>query len=275
MIDEVVESSEERRQSRSWLSSPRRVVITYVVLFVIAEIVGAFFSVMGQAFITAGLAFFAVNQAVFGYRTKRTAGLVMATLFSSRLMTLTLPLAGVSTPTRAAIVGAAGCLVSYAAIWVLSQDVRSGRLSEGFALRPALISRRFTSALTVISGVPIGFAAHAILDPPPLLLDPIIDSASLPILIAVASLSVAALSEELLFRRLVAAMVQHTGQSQTPFISGILFAASYLATQNALFVALTFLAGTFFAWSCERTGTLKPVVAAHAMASVLVFVVLP
>lgn len=265
----------ERRQHRGWWQAPRRTVLVYLVLFIAAELIGAYVDITAQAYLTAGLAFFAANQAVFGYRTKRTAGLVMAALFASRLMTLTLPTAGISTPTRAALIGLSGCLVMYSAMWVLGYDIRTSRATEGFTLRRPFVNKGVTAALTVVSGVPIGFIAHQLIDPPALLIDPLLSSTTLPLVLAAGGLILGAFSEELLYRRLVAAMVQHTGQSQTPLVSGALYGATFIGTHDLRVIALMFAAGAFFAWSCERTGSLKPVVAAHAIASVLVFLVLP
>lgn len=264
----------ERRDRIRWTKPPRRIVLTYTAAFITAEIVGLLGSINLQSILEALFAFAAVNQAVFGYRTQRTAGLVMAALFSSRLLTLALPPLNISLPTHIFIIGLAGILVAYIATWVIGQDLSSGRTEEGFPLKRPLVSKGFTALITAASSLPIAWIGHALLDPQDIPIDPLMSSATLAFVIAAGCISVGALGEELLYRRLVAAMVQHTGQSQTPFISATLFAATYLATQNVGFVILMFFAGAFFAWSCERTGSLAPVVVAHAVASVLILLVL-
>lgn len=266
--------SVERRKTYSWFQGPRRLVLAYTVAFVVSEFCGALISIELQAILDALLILAAVNQAAFGFRTQRTAGLVMAALFSTRLTVLTLPPLEVSLPTLVGITGVIFTLVAYIATWVIEQDISSGRSQEGFPLKPPLVSKRFTAFITTLSSLPIAWLGHQLLDPKPFLINPMLSSTTLPLVIAGACLAVGALGEELLYRRLVAAMVQHTGHSQTPVISGVLFAASYMGTRNLTFVVFMFVAGAFFAWSCERTGSLKPVVAAHAIASILIFLIL-
>jgi membrane protease YdiL (CAAX protease family) len=265
----------ERRRSRSWLDVPRRTVLFYMVLFVIAELVGAYVNIVAQAALDAIFAFMAINQAVFGRRTQKTTGVVMAALFTTRLMVITLPAADVSLPTRTAMVGAASCLVAYLATWVISHDIQKGRAQEGYSLKKPLISKTFTEIVTVLSAIPIGFAAYEILEPNPLFVNSLMSSTALPLVLAGAGLCIGALGEELVYRRLTAAMVQHAGQSQTPLISGILYSAAYMGTRNWAFVGLMFVVGSFFAWSCERTGSVRSVVAAHGLASLIVYLTLP
>lgn len=273
----LVETGEkvDRRERRGWFADPKRTVLVYVIAYVVSGALGAFVDVTIQAVLDAIFALAAVNHAVLGYRVKRTTGLVMAAVFTTRLMVVTVPATGVSLPTRTAIVASASILVAYVATWVLSHDVSIGRTDEGFPLKRPFLTRGFTSAITVASGIPIGWAAHAILSPSPLVLRSLHGSTALALLIAAFCLVIGALGEELIFRRLIAAMVQHTAQSQTPFISAALFAAAYLGTRNPAFIALTFVSGALYAWSCERTGSIKPAVTSHAIASLLVFVVLP
>lgn len=272
---EVAEEPMDRRDQRGWFKDPRRTVLIYVVAYVVSGVIGAFFSMAVQAILDAIFALIAVNHAVLGYRVKRTTGLVMAAVFVTRLMVVTIPATGVSLPTRTAILGFASILVAYVATWVLSHDVATGRVDEGFPLKRPFLTRGFTSAIVAISGIPIGWAAWLILDPEPLALQPLLGTTSVALAIACAALMLGALGEELIFRRLVAAMVQHTAQSQTPFISAALFAAAYLGTRNAAFIALVFAAGAFYAWACERTGSIKAAVISHSIVNLLVFVILP
>lgn len=266
-------ASGERRRVYSWLDDPRRTVVLYVAAFVVIEALGAYVSIALQAVLTAVAAFISVNLAIFGYRTKRTAGLVMAAIFTSRLTAITLPAAGVSIWTRTALVAITTVLVAYIATWVLGLDIASGRVDEGFPLRKPLLSRRFTTLLALLAGFPVGWAAHRLLDPDSLVVAPIA-GADLPWLGVVGAFAIGALAEELLYRRLVAAMVQHTGQSQTPVVSGVLFGAAYLGTRNLLFVGLAFATGTLWAWTCECTGSIKGPLLGHFIVSLLTYVVL-
>jgi membrane protease YdiL (CAAX protease family) len=267
--------SDERRAVRPWTSSPRRLVPAFCAAFVASEAIGAFVSIPLQAVADAVMAFVAVNTAIFGYRTKRTAGLVMAALFTSRLVTLTLPATHIASTTRMGLIGVLTVLVAYSATWVLGVDITGGRSDEGYALRPPIVSRSFTAALTVLSGFPIGWLAYDALKPDRLLIQSSAGGTALPWAVVVASIAVAAIGEELLYRRLVAAMVQHTGQSQTPLFSALIYGSVFLGMHNLAMVGIMTLAGFFFAWSCERTGSIKPVVTAHIIASMLFYVVLP
>ena len=270
-----VTTQSDRRIKHSWFDDPRRTVLFYVAAYIISGVIGAFISPIIQAILDAIFALIAVNHAVLGYRVKRTTGLVMAAIFVTRLMVVTIPATGVSLPTRTAILAFASILVAYVATWVLSHDVATGRVDEGFPLKRPFLTRGFTSVITALSGIPIGWAAYLILDPEPLHLQPLLGAEWIALAIACGCLILGALGEELIFRRLVAAMVQHTAQSQTPFISAAIFAAAYLGTRDAAFVVLAFAAGALYAWSCERTGGVKAAVASHAIANLLVFVILP
>lgn len=269
------EKPEERRATRSWLESPRNIVLIYAAIFVLLELIGTYISIPLQTVLEAIAAFCSINAAIFGYRTKRTAGLVMGALFTNRLVILTLPIPGVSLTTRAGLVGIMTILIAYVATWVLGIDITSGRVDEGYPLRKPLISRSFTSAITVLSGFPIGWLAYRALSPSKLVVHDFLGAPAIPWMIAIGALVIGAFGEELLYRRLVAAMVQHTGQSQTPWVSAILYGASFIATKDLAMIICMTLAGAVFAWSCERTGSIKPVVTAHAIASILVFVILP
>lgn len=265
----------ERRRSRGWLETPRKAVVFYTAAFVVTEAIGAFVSLELQAVLGGLLAVLSLNFAIFGYRNQRTTGMVMAVLFSVRLFTIVVPFVDISLPARTAIVGLATVFAIYLASWVLSNDVMSTRAREGLPLKKPIVSAQFTTALVALSGIPIGFAAHELLQPDPLVMRPLLGLTALAWAVACLWLIVGALGEELLYRRLVTAMVQHTAMSQTPWISAILFAATYLGTRNAGFILLVFLTGAWFMWSCERTGRIRGPVIAHAIANLLVFVILP
>jgi membrane protease YdiL (CAAX protease family) len=269
------ETSVDRRARRRWWQLPRSLVLAYTVLFVAIEAIGAFIDINVQVGLEAAAALLAVNHAVFGYRTQRTAGLVMTALFTSRLATITLPLDDASLTTRAGVIGAMTIFIVMLTTWVLRTDVSTGRTNEGFPLKRPLLTPSFTAAVTVLAGFPLGWAGSQLLAPHALAIQPIHGYQGIPWAIAVGCLLVSATGEELLYRRLVAAMVQHTGQSQTPIISALLFGATFFGTHNAGFIALAAAAGGFFAWSCERTGSIRPAIASHFIISVLVFVVLP
>jgi hypothetical protein len=275
MTESTTTDFTERRRPLTWLSRPRRIVILYVIAFVISEAVGVWVNLTTQAIADALLAFLAVNTAIFAYRTQRTVGVVMSALFTMRLVTIALPMNDISLPTRAALIGLLSCIVSYLATWVLGRDVESGRADEGFRLARSFLPRRSLIWLTVAAGVPLGVIAYEILQPRPLAIDAVANSTTLPILAAMIGLSIGATGEELLYRRVVAVMVHHTAQSRTPFISGILWAATYLAFEDWRMVVFAFVTGSAFSWTCERTGTVKPVIAAHAIASIAVYVALP
>lgn len=258
----------------SWLSRPRLVVVLYTAAFVATELIGAYRSPLLQAVLLALLAFAAVNLAVFGRQDSRSASVVMSALFAVRLATIALPTPDVSVTTETSMVGAIACVVAALAIWSMGkQDPVS--TTDGLTLKKPFVSKNFTAAITIASGLPVGWLAQKFLDPVPLPIDPVFGSTSFPWLIAAGALILGALGEELLYRRLVAAMVQDVAKSQTPIISALLFAATYLGTRDLGFVVLALVAGAFWAWSCERTGSIKPVVVAHAIASILAFLILP
>jgi membrane protease YdiL (CAAX protease family) len=268
-------SAPDRRKLGSWTEGPRRTVLGLTILFALIELSGVLINVPIQVALTAAAAFFSVNLGIFGYRTNKTAGVVMAAVFTTRLVTLTLPAQSLSLPTRTLIVAAAMMAVSYIATWVLSVDVSSGRKDEGYPLRPPLVSRGFTSAITVLAGFPIGWLAYLALKPDQLFVSPVLGLAAIAWALAALFLSIGALAEELLYRRLVAAMVQHTGRSQTPWISAALYGAVFIGSQNVFMVLLAAAAGALWAWSCERTGSIEPVVASHMIVVLLAFVFLP
>lgn len=266
--------SPDRRTARNWTDAPRRTVLWMIAAFAAVELSGLI-SVPVQVALTALAVLVCVNLAVFGYRTNRTAGVVMTTVFTTRLATLTIPASGISDPTRAGLSAVVMISLSYMATWILSWDINSGRMDEGFLLRPPFRSKQFTAILTMLTGFPLGLGAYFILKPDELFVEPLFGITAIAWVIAVGCLALSALGEELIFRRLVAAMVQHTGRSQAPWPAALLYGAAFIGTQNPFMVALAFVAGLVWSWSCERTGTLEPVVVAHVITTVLAFVLLP
>lgn len=265
----------ERRRSRSWKDAPRVYVLYYTAAFVIAEAVGALAGIEYQLALDALLLVVAFNHALFGFRNSRTAAVVMTAIFTTRLATLALPVTGVSIATRTGIIAAFVILIARLAVWVLYHDVNETRSNEGFGLKKPIVSVNFTTILVILSAVPLGVGAYLALKPEPLITQSLAGSLLLAWSIVVLLFIIGALSEELVYRQLVAAMVQHTGSSQTALISGVLFAAAYFGTLNPAFIAIAFVTGCWFAWSCERTGSLQGPVVAHSLISILVFVILP
>jgi membrane protease YdiL (CAAX protease family) len=277
MTDVTVEAEieNERRTERKWTEAPRRTVLALVALFAFIELTGVIAGIPTQATLTALAALGCVNLAIFGYRTNRTAGVVMAAVFTTRLVALTLPATAISLPTRIGIVAVATIAIAYVATWVLSWDVNSGRMDEGFLLKPPFISKKATALLTMLSGFPAGVLTYFILKPDELVMQPLLGASIIAWGFAVAMLALGALGEELVYRRLMAAMVQHTGRSQAPWPSAALYAAAFIGTQNPLMIVVAFLSGALWSWSCERTGTIEPVVVAHTIATILALVALP
>lgn len=266
---------EDRRQQRGWLQTPRLFVVLYAVAFVVQEAIGATFGIVAQMGVLAVLILVAVNHALFGYRNARTAAVVMTALFVTRIIIVSLPVSGVSLSTRAGLIAVISIVIARLTLWVLAHDVSETRAVEGFALRRPVISRDFTTFVVAFSGIPIGVAAYALLDTTSMTVSPIFDSLGGAWTLVVALLALAAMADEMLYRQLVAAMVQHTGNSQTPIVSGVLYGAIFIATLNPLLVLLAGLTGAWFAWSCERTGSLQGPVMAHILINILVFVVMP
>jgi membrane protease YdiL (CAAX protease family) len=275
MTDLETSTENERRSPRRWTDAPRRTVVFFVALFALIELCGVLFSVPAQAALTAVAAFACVNLAIFGYRTNRTAGVVMAAVFTTRLVALTLPATDISVPTRVGIVAVATIAIAYVATWVLSWDVSSGRMDEGFLLKPPFINRTVTSVLTMLSGFPAGAATYFAIRPDELVIQPLMGTVALAWGLAVGMLAAGALGEELIYRRLAAAMVHHTGRTQSSWPAAALYAAAFIGTQNPVMVAVAFASGALWSWSCERTGALEPVVVAHTIAVIMAFVALP
>lgn len=265
----------DRRKPRSWKDAPRVYVLYYTAAFVVAELVGAYIGIEYQLPIYAIALITAFNHALFGFRNSRTAAVVMTAIFTTRLVTLALPVTGVSVSTRTGIVAIFMILIARLCVWVLYHDVNETRASEGFALKKPLISKSFTSIIVMVSGVPIGVLAYLLLKPEPMVTTSLMGSLLVAWTVVIALLALGALGEELVYRQLVAAMVQHTGSSQTAIFSGVMFGALYLGTLNPGFVLLAFATGCWFAWSCERTGSLQGPVVAHTIINVLVFAILP
>lgn len=266
--------NERRKQTLSWLEVPRDVVVGLVALFVAIEAIGAFVSIPLQVVFTAFATFLALNISIFGHRTERTAGLVMAAVFTTRLITLTLPLHGVSLTTRGLLLGPVMVVMAYVATWVIGMDLLTARNREGFPLKPPLHSRTTTSILTALTGIPLGWLVYQVA-PESLIIEPILGVSALGWAELLLALLVIAFGEELIFRRLVAAMVQHTANSQTPWFSGILYGSIFFASHNPMMVLLAFGAGTLWAASCERTGSLHPVIAAHSFCLIGAYMVFP
>jgi membrane protease YdiL (CAAX protease family) len=275
MTDTEITVENDRRSDRRWTQAPRRTVLLLVAVFAFIEASGLLLGIPTQATLTAVAAFACVNLAIFGYRTNRTAGVVMAAVFTTRLVALTLPATAISVPTRVGIVAIATIAIAYVATWVLTWDVNTGRMDEGFLLKPAFINKKVTGFLTMLSGFPAGAGAYFALKPDELVMQPLFGTAALAWGLAVAMLSAGALGEELVYRRLTAAMVQHTGRSQAPWPSAALYAAAFIGTQNPLMIGVAFLSGALWSWSCERTGALEPVVVAHTIAVIVALVALP
>jgi membrane protease YdiL (CAAX protease family) len=273
MTDIAIEN--DRRAERKWIEAPRRTVLILIAVFALVELSGVFISIPVQASLTAMAAFGCVNLAIFGYRTNRTAGVVMAAVFTTRLVALTLPATAISLPTRVGVVAFATIAIAYVATWVLSWDVNTGRMDEGFLLKKPFISKKVTALLTMLSGFPAGAAVYFILRPDELVIQPLFGTVAVAWGLAVALLAFGSLGEELIYRRLTAAMVQHTGRSQAPWPSAALYAAAFIGTQDPLMIAVAFASGALWSWSCERTGTIEPVVVAHTIATILAFVALP
>lgn len=264
---------DRRRSTRSWLETPRDVVVGFTLLYLAIEFIGAFGSVPVQVALLAFASLVALNVAIFGYRTERTAGLVMSAVFTTRLVTFALPAQQISFGTRAVLLGGFMIAIAYVTSWVLGVDVRSGRAREGFPLKTPFISRRITAVLTILSGVPLGWIVfHALQLKSPYFAS---GAETQGFMVFLGGLIIIGYGEELIFRRLIAAMVQHTAQSQTPWISAMVYAGAFFGTHNTLMIVVAFIAGGLWAASCERTGSLKPVVAAHTIGLLLAYAVLP
>lgn len=268
--------SERRAASRSWFSAPRDVVVLFTLLFVAIEGVSA---LTANIPVTVALfavgSFVALNVAIFGHRTERTAGLVMAGVFTTRLITFALPLQDVAFTTRALLLGPLMILIAIVVTRVLRIDLRSGRANEGFPLKEPFISKGFVALLTLASGPVVGWIAYQLTEPSPIHIGEDGMRAILLWGVAILALCAVGMGEELIFRRTLAAMVQHTGNSQVPWFSATIYAATFFGTLNYQVVILAFLAGAFWAASCERTGSIELVVVAHCAALITAYGVLP
>jgi len=269
-----IEEPVDTEQSTNWLTPPRLTVLAYAAAFAGAEAVGAFINIPLQAGLEAILLIIAVNHAVFGFRNRQTAGLVMSVLFASRLIAITLPSDSPSIGTRTAILAAVMIFAVSMAERVLGPDVISAGMPKRLHLKKPLVSARITTLAVAALGIPLGFAVASILDTQKIDVGPVAGVAAIGWGVLIAALVLGAAAEELVYRRLVAAMLHHTARTQAPWISGAIFAASYMGTGNAAMIGLMFVAGAIFAWSCERTGSLVGPITAHAIASVLALVVL-
>ena len=268
-------STIERHQLDRPTLSARRLLVVFVAAFVSAEFVGAYLSIPAQAGVDAVLSLIAINVAVFARRATRTTGLVMAALFTDRLVVLTFPASDISTTTRIGIVALFTVGIAYIVSRLLGSEISDNQSDNDVAEQTPQLSSNFVSAISVLAGFPIGWLAYQFLSPAPLVIQGLFGSVALAWAVAVAAIALGAVGEELLFRRLVATMVDRAWQSRVPWVSASLYGSVFLATANIGLIALMTLAGALFAWSCQRTGSIKPVVAAHGVASLLLFVVLP
>jgi uncharacterized protein len=127
--------------------------------------------------------------------------------------------------------------------------------------------------LIALAGVPLGLAAYAIADP-----EPIVSGSRVPELAGGSLLLIvfSGFTEELVFRGLVQrSLVATLGPLPGLSLASVTFAATYLGTHSAGYVALVAAVGLAFGICVHRTGSLAGVGLAHGLLSAGAVVVWP
>jgi membrane protease YdiL (CAAX protease family) len=124
-----------------------------------------------------------------------------------------------------------------------------------------------------LAGIPLGAIAYAILRPAPL----VRDVTSFRFVVAVVILVVfVAFAEELLFRGVLQQAAEAAlGGARGRLLVSFLFAAAYIGSLSAAYVAFLAVVGLRFSAVAARTGSLWGVVAAHALLDIGLLLVWP
>jgi hypothetical protein len=143
-------------------------------------------------------------------------------------------------------------------------------------LSPAALGLRVESwrpqALLALSGIPLGIVAFFILHPAPI----VASGNWFEWLVAAASLLVfVGFGEELVFRGIVQRVIAEQNAMLGLAAGAILFAAMSLGSLSLAYALSMGLAGLFFGWAANRTGSLAGVALAHGLMSVIALLVLP
>lgn len=163
-----------------------------------------------------------------------------------------------------ALIGAPAAL----AVFLAARTLHPGR-----SLRDWAGARFPRQAVVAVTGIPLGLAGYALLEPTPLS-----GSASDAALIgtAVVVFVVAGLIEEAIFRGLLQpALGDVLGAAAGTAAASLLFAAAYIGTGSAEAVAFFALLGTLAGAWVQRTGDLAGVAAAHGLLASGLIVVWP
>ncbi|WP_211202835.1 CPBP family intramembrane glutamic endopeptidase [Geodermatophilus dictyosporus] len=129
-----------------------------------------------------------------------------------------------------------------------------------------------TGAAVALSGIPLGWAAHALL-PLPVLDDP---RAAVTITAGVlVTFLFAGVLEELLFRGLVLRTLERAFGGWAVVLSDVLFVAAYLPVRDPGVLAFMAVVGLAFGEYVRRTRRLAPVAIAHGLMAAGALVVFP
>jgi membrane protease YdiL (CAAX protease family) len=122
----------------------------------------------------------------------------------------------------------------------------------------------------VLTGIPVGLVGYWLYQPAHVLPKPV------PMLLLVVVLVVfAAFVEEFVARGIAQrAVIEALGRGGT-ILATLVFSMLYLGTMSPLYIGFVFAAGLFWGWCRERNRGLWGVMGAHAIANVLMLVVLP
>ncbi len=247
-------------------------VLVYAAYTVIAEMMAVAVGPIPGAFAHALLVAALVHSyALLSDFPQRRAFLVLALLPLMRLLSLTVSVVSIPQVYWYPMIGVPLLL---AAVLIARQLDLASAVRVARAAREAagehLPDRRWQWAIA-LTGVPLGLIAHLITRAAPL-------ATSLPgVLLATVFLVIfSGITEEYIFRGLLQPIMQGIfGQAAGLTFTSLLFAGFYLGTGQPLYVLLMALAGGFFGWVSDLTGSLRGVMVAHSLMVVGVLLVWP
>lgn len=249
----------------------RLALATYGVLFLAAEL-SALADVRAQALGLAGLTVLAISRSAAGVGLTHVVGATVAAIAAVRLFTVTVPFGGVSTPTRAVIVGLCSL-----AVWHVASGATIGPLTKARPESPPAVARgqRWIRILTVLSAIPLSLLAFRLGDVEQLTYTTYLATPIFSIVALAAALAIGALGEELLYRRLLTRTLNTTAEIHSALLIGLVWAVTYVSTGGPAYLALIAVTGVGLAWAYKRTSSIRLVAFTHAVVSILALMVWP
>lgn len=250
--------------------APAPVLLMYVLVVAAALALPILASPLFGAIANAVLLLVLLEHRRYLVERQRPAGATMATALGALALVPLLTLLSFALAPGGTSAGAYALIGAPAIVAVV---LAAGTLQPGRSLRDWVGTRFSRQAIVAASGIPLGLAGYALLEPGPLAGSP---SGAALIGAAVVVFTVAGVVEEAIFRGLLQpALGDVLGPVAGTAGASLLFAAAYLGSGSAEAAAFFALVGVLAGAWVQRTGDLAGVAASHGLLAAGLIVVWP